>query len=109
MGNAMKDLDLPMGYGQRFSKKSGEYPTTTYRQIEPISGNPKCKLKDFALCFIPFASLVSFASAHLVQKELGECWILASNIDEGSPEMDFVIGGVEAALGDLHMLVFFVI
>lgn len=41
-----------------------------------------------------------------MQKKLGEYWILASDIDEGSPEMDFVIGGVAAALGNPHVLVF---
>ena len=52
------------------------------------------------------ASLASFARAHIVQKELCESWVLTADIDEGSPEMVFVIGGVEADLGELHMLVF---
>lgn len=102
----MKDTKFPMGYGQKFTKKSGEYPTITYRQIELIAGRPNSKPKDFALWFIPSAYSGSWARAHIVQQELGEYWVLAADIDEGSPEIDFVIGGVEAALGDVHMLVY---
>lgn len=106
IGNAMKETTFPMGYGQKFTKKSGEYPTITYRQIELLASKPLSKPKEFALWFIPSAYSGSWARTHLVQQELGEYWVLAADIDEESPEMDFVIGSVEAALGDVHMLVY---
>ena len=106
MGDAMKDTEFPMGYGQRFTKKSDEYPIITYRQIELIVEKPNCKPKDFALWFIPSAYSGSWARAHIVQKELGEYWVLAADIDEGNPERDLVIGAIKAILGDVHMLVY---
>jgi len=102
----MKDITFPIGSGQKFTRKSGEYPTINYRQIELIARKPDRKPKDCALWFIPSAYSGSWARAHIVQRELGEYWCLAADIDEGSPEIDFVIGSVEAVLGDVHMLVY---
>ena len=95
-----------MGYWQRFTRKSDEYPTITYRQIELIVEKPNSKPKDFAIWFIPSVYSCSWARAHIVQKELGRYWVLAADIDQGNPERDFVIGGVEAILGNVHMLVY---
>jgi hypothetical protein len=102
----MQDITFPIGLGQRFTRKGKPYPTINRPQIEGLVESPHSREKADALWFIPSSYSAGWARTHLVQQELGEFWWLTADIDEGSPSIDNVIGAVEAALGDVHMMVY---
>jgi len=102
----MENITFPIGLGQRFTRKGKPYPTITKSQIEALVESPPSREKARALWFIPSSYSDGWARTHLVQQELGEFWWLTADIDEGSPSIDTVIGSVEAALGDVHMMVY---
>ena len=82
------------------------YPTINRSQIELLVESPHSREKADTLWFIPSSYFACWARTHIVQQELGEFWWLTADIDEGSPPIDSVIGSVEAALGDVHMMVY---
>ena len=102
----MQNITFPIGLGQRFTRKGKPYPTINRSQIEALLESPHSREKADALWFIPSSYSAGWARTHLVQQELGEFWWLTADIDEGSPPIDSVIGSVEAALGDVHMMVY---
>ena len=102
----MQNITFPIGLGQRFTRKGKPYPTINRPQIEAIVESPNSREKADALWYIPSSYSVGWARTHLVQQELGKFWWLTADIDEGSPSLDTVIGSVEAALGDVHMMVY---
>ena len=102
----MQDITFPIGLGQRFTRKGNAYPTINAPQIYAKGENPPSREKANAEWYIPSSYSGGWARSHLVQQELGEFWWLPADIDEGSPSMETVIGSVEAALGDVHMLVY---
>ena len=102
----MQDITFPIGLGQRFTRKGKPYPTINRPQIEGLVESPHSREKADALWFIPSSYSAGWARTHLVQQELGEFWWLTADIGEGSPSIDNVIGSVEAALGDVHMLAY---
>ena len=102
----MQDITFPIGLGQRYTRRGNPYPTITAAQIEALVESPHSREKADALRYIPSSYSGGWARTHLVQQELGKFWWLTADIDEGSPSMDTVIGSVEAALGDVHMMVY---
>lgn len=102
----MQDITFPMGLGQRFTRKGNPYPTINTAQIDAMRENPPSLEKANARWCIPSSYSGGWARSHSVQQELGKFWWLTADIDEGSPSMDTVIGSVEAALGDVHMMIY---
>lgn len=98
MANGSKDT--------RIHDASSEYEGITLREIAAMVDQPQATEKADAAFIIPSTYRQHDGRSHAAQRENGEFWMLAIDIDEGNPDLDAVRYAADNATGGATTLTY---
>lgn len=88
------------------SSPSAEYSGITLGQIAAMVDTPQATDKAKAAFVIPSTYRAHDGRNHATQREHGEYWMLAVDVDKGSPEQDDLLNAVKSITGDAAALIY---
>lgn len=90
----------------RIHNDTAEYEGITLREIAAMVDHPQATEKADAAFFIPSTYRAHDGRSHAAQRELGEYWMLAIDIDEGNVDADTVQSAVDDITGNSTSLTY---
>ena len=102
-----KELLLAAGARDtRINQTGSEYDGITIGKIAKLVSEPQATEKADALFFIPSTYREHDGRNHATQREHGEYWMLAIDVDEGDPSLTEVKSAVERVTGNASSLIY---
>ena len=102
-----KELLLAAGARDtRINQTGSEYDGITIGKIAKLVSEPQATEKADALFFIPSTYREHDGRNHATQREHGEYWMLAIDVDEGDPSLTEVKSAVERVTGNASALIY---
>ena len=102
-----KELLLAAGARDtRINQTGSEYDGITIGKIAKLVSEPQATEKADALFFIPSTYREHDGRNHATQREHGEYWMLAIDVDEGDPSLTEVKTAVERVTGNASALIY---
>ena len=90
----------------KINQPNAEYNGITVRQIADLVDTPQATPKADAAFIIPSTYRKHDGRSHAAQREHGEYWMLAIDIDEGNPTADFIEYALTGIVGDATRLIY---
>lgn len=90
----------------KINQPDAQYNGITVKQIADLVDAPQTKDKADAAFVIPSSYRAHDGRSHAAQRERGEYWMLAIDIDEGSPRADFIEYALSGIVGDATRLTY---
>jgi hypothetical protein len=103
------NAELCLAHGTYDSRKDdsfAQYDSITLKEIGKLVETPQAVEKVEADFIIPSEYRGHMARSHSHQREMGEYWLLALDIDEGSPTLTEVKDAVKEVIGNAHALLY---
>jgi hypothetical protein len=103
------NAELCLAHGAYDSRKDdsfAQYDSISLKEIGKLVETPQAVEKVEADFIIPSEYRGHMARSHSHQREMGEYWLLALDIDEGSPTLTEVKDAVKEVIGNAHALLY---
>ena len=90
----------------RINEAGSQYDGITIAEIAKLVSDPQATEKADALFFIPSTYREHDGRSHAAQRDKGEYWMLAIDVDEGDPSLTEVKTAVEKVTGNASALIY---
>ena len=104
--NNIKLLTAKGSKDTRIHDPASEYSGITLSEITKLIHSPQAKDKADASFIIPSTYRKHDGRNHAAQREHGEYWMLALDVDEGSPTLDALVNAAEAVFRRAEVLIY---
>jgi len=93
-------------YDTKINQPEEKYEGIGWQEIKELAETPQSTTKLDAAFIIPSSYKEHDGRCHQAQKEHGKYHMLAIDVDDGNHSIDFVLGSVEAIIGDCYMVAY---